>query len=57
MMIPKEGPHSVCLSVILIDFVSNRGKSYYLQGISEECKCILKEKKISKYISDDIKFL
>ena len=56
-MIPKEGPHSVCLSVILIDFVFNRGKSCYPQVLSEECKCILKEKKISKYISDDIKFL
>ena len=52
--IPKEGSQFVCLSVILINSVFRTGKNYYLQVFLEECKYVVKEKKIPKYIIDDI---
>ena len=36
------------------DSVFRTGKNYYLQVCLEECKYIVKEKKIHKYIIDDI---
>ena len=44
----------ICLSVILIDSVFRTGKNYYLQAFLEWCKYVIKEKKIPKYIIDDI---
>ena len=44
----------ICLSVILIDSVFRTGKNYYPQVFLEECKYVVKEKKITKYIIDDI---
>ena len=44
----------ICSSVILIDSVFRRGKNYYPQVFLEECKYVVKEKKIPKYIIDDI---
>ena len=52
--IPKEDSHCVCLSVILINSVFRTGNNYYLRVFLEECKYVVKEKKISKYIIDDI---
>ena len=52
--IPREGSQSICLSVILIDSVFRAGKKYYPQVFLEECKYVVKEKKIPKYIIDDI---
>ena len=52
--IPKEGSNFICLSVILIDSVFRTGKNYYPQVFLEECKFFVKEKKIPKYIIDDI---
>ena len=52
--IPKEGSQYICLSVILIDSVFRTGENYYPQVFLEECKYVAKEKKISKYIIDDI---
>ena len=46
--IPKEDSQYIYLSVILIDSVSRTGKNYYLQVFLEECKCVVKEKKILK---------
>ena len=43
-----------CLSVILIDSVFRTGENYYPQVFLEECKYITKEKKMPKYISEDI---
>ena len=40
--------------MILIDSVFRTGKNYYLQVFLEECKYVVKEKKIPKYIIDDI---
>ena len=52
--IPKEGSQFICLSVILIDSVFRMGKNYYPQLFSEECKYVVKEKKMPKCIIDDI---
>ena len=52
--IPKEGSQFIFLSVILIDSVFRTGKNYYPQVFLEECKFFVKEKKIPKYIIDDI---
>ena len=51
--IPKEGSKCVCLSVILIDSVYTTGKDDYSHVFLEECKYIVKEKKMSEYITDD----
>ena len=50
---PKEGPHCICLSV-MIDFVFKIDKNYYPQVFLEECIYIFKEK-INRYINDDLK--
>ena len=39
----------------MIDSVFRTGKNYYLQVFLEECKYIVKEKKMPEYISDCIK--
>ena len=50
----KEGFQYICLSVILIDSVFRTDKNYYPQVLLEECKYIVKENKIPKYIIEDI---
>ena len=52
--IPKEGFQCICLSVILIDSVFRTGKNYYPQVFIEECKYVVKEKKMHEYITNDI---
>ena len=52
--IPRDGSQFICVSVILIDSVLRTGKNYHLQMFLEECKYFVKEKKIPKYIIDDI---
>ena len=51
--IPKEGSQLICLSVILINSVFRTGKNYYPRVFLEECKFVVKEKMIPKYIIDD----
>ena len=51
--IPGEGSQFICLSVILIDFAFSTVKNSYPQVFLEECKYVVKEKKIPKYITDD----
>ena len=41
------------MSVILIDYFFRTSKNYYPQVFLEECKYLVKEKKIPKYIIDD----
>ena len=53
--IPKEGSQFICLSGILIDSVFRTDKNYYPQVFLEECKYVVKEKRIPKYIIDDTK--
>ena len=43
-----QGPHCICLSVLLIDFVFKISKNYYQQVFLEKCKYIVKGKKISR---------
>ena len=52
--IPKYSSRCNCLSVILIDSVFRTGKNYYPQVFLEEDKYIVKEKKMTKYITDAI---
>ena len=40
----------------MIDSVFRTGKNCYPQVFLEECKYVFKEKKIPKYIIDDIEF-
>ena len=43
---PREGSQFICLSVILVDSVFRTGKNYNPQVSLEECKYVIKEKKI-----------
>ena len=38
----------------MIDSVLRKGKNYYRQVVLEECRYVVKEKKIPKYIIDNI---
>ena len=50
----KEGCQCICLSVILIDSIFRTGRNYFPQIILEECKHVIKEKEMPKYITDDL---
>ena len=52
--IPEEDSQFICLSVILIDSVFRTGKDYYPQVFLEECKYVVKEKKIPNYIIGNV---
>ena len=52
--IPKEVSQFICLSAILIDSVIGTGKNYYPQVFLEECKYVVKEKKMPEYLTDGI---
>ena len=52
--IPKECSQCLCLSVVFINSVFRTGKNYYPQVFVEEYKYVVKEKKMSRYIADDI---
>ena len=47
---PKVGSNCIFLEVILIDFVLKN----YLQVFLRECKYIEKEKRVIRYIADDL---
>ena len=46
--------HCICLSVKLINSVYRKDKNFYPQVFLEEDKCIVKEKKMCQFITDDI---
>ena len=46
--------HCICLSVKLINSVYSKDKNFYPQVFLEEDKCIVKEKKMCQFITDDI---
>ena len=48
--IPKKASQFIYLIAILIDSVFRSGKSYYLQVFLQECKYVVKEKKIRKHL-------
>ena len=52
--IPKEDSWFICLSVIWIDSIFRAGKNCYPQVLLEECKYVMKAKKIHNYINDDV---
>ena len=52
--IPKEGSQFICLSVILINPVFRTGENYNPQVLFEECKYVVKEKKVPTCIIDNI---
>ena len=52
--IPKEDSQYICLSVILSDSGYRTSKNYYPLVFLEKCKYVVKEKKIPKYIIDNI---
>ena len=54
--IPKEGIHCVCFTITLIDSVFKLDKHYYPEIYLEECKYVVKEKKMSKFIGRDKEF-
>ena len=51
---PKEGSHCICLSSISIESVFRMGKNYYPQMLLEKCLYMAKEKKMPKYITDNV---
>ena len=55
--IPKKGTQCICLSVVLIDSIFRTGNNYHPQVFLEECKYVVKEKKMLKYIIDKIEIL
>ena len=50
----KEDSQYIYLSVILINLIFRLGKNYYLQKFLEECRYVVKEKKIPSYVIDNI---
>ena len=50
----KEDSKCICLTVILIDSVYRKDNNYYPQVFLKECKHVVKEKKMSEYITDEI---
>ena len=53
--ISKEGSQCICLSLVLIDSVYRKDKNYYPQVFLEEFKYVVKEEKMSKFITDNMK--
>ena len=47
---PKEDSHCNCLPVILLDSVVKLCRNYYLQVFLEDCKYLLKENEMTKFI-------
>ena len=50
----KEGSQCIFLSVLLVESVYKEDKNYYPQVFLEECKCVVKEKKMPTFITDGI---
>ena len=50
----KKGSQWIYLSVILIDFVFRMGKNYDPQQFLLECKYVVKEREIPKYINGNV---
>ena len=54
MLMECQGSYCICVSVKLIDSAFTKGKNYYPQVFLEKCKYIVKVKKRSKLIIDDL---
>ena len=45
---------TISSTIILIESVFRTGINFYLEVFLEDCKYVVKEKKIPKYITDDL---
>ena len=52
--IPKEVSQCICFSAILIDNIFRTGKNYCPQAFLKEYKYAVKEKKMTKYVTDKL---
>ena len=52
--IPNVGSQFICLSVNLINFVFRIVKNYYPEVFLEDCKYVVKDKKMPEFFTDDI---
>lgn len=50
--ISKQDSRCVCLSVLLSDSVVEIGEIYYPEVFLEECKYVVKENEVSKFINE-----
>ena len=53
--VPKEGSNCVCLSVPLIESIFMMGKNNSLQVFLKDCKYLVKENTMTKFIDDELK--
>ena len=53
---PKEGSHCTCLSLVLTGSILKMSKSYYPQLLLEEFKYIVKERKVTRHITEDLEY-
>ena len=56
MLLLIEGSHCIFLSMVLIDFCLKMGKNYYSQLFLEGCKHVVKEKEVTRHITEDLEF-
>ena len=52
--VPKENASYKCLSLIMLDSVIRVNKKYYPQTVSEECKYVIRKKKMENLINDGL---
>ena len=52
--VPKEDASYKCLLLIVLDFVIRVSKNYYPQTLLEECKNVIRKKKMENLINDDL---
>ena len=52
--VPKENASYKCLSLIKLDSVIRVNKKYYAQTLLEECKYVMRKKKMENLINDDL---
>lgn len=53
---PKEVSHCICLSLVLTGSILKMSKSYYPQLLLEEFKYIVKERKVTRHITEDLEY-
>ena len=51
---PKEDSRCICLSVVLIDFYFKIGENYIPQMFLETYKCSVKEKEVTRHITEKL---
>ena len=54
---PKYASRCICFSIILSDSVFAIDKTYYLKVCLEECKDLVKERKMERYFDSDYEII